>query len=75
MAAAAVDVTRAVGVFVVLNIGVFVVLNIYKMVLNIDKMILNIAIVVASPRKVNLASSQGNNNAWTEQYKIRRQYS
>ena len=60
MAAAAVDVTRAVGVFVVLNI--------YKMVLNI-------AIVVASPRKVNLASSQGNNNAWTEQYKIRRQYS
>ena len=55
MAAAAVDVTRAVGVFVVLNI--------YKMVLNIDKMILNIAIVVASPRKVNLASSQGNNKA------------
>ena len=48
MAAAAVDVTRAVGVFVVLNI--------YKMVLNI-------AIVVASPRKVNLASSQGNNKA------------
>ena len=48
MAAAAVDVTRAVGVFVVLNI--------YKMVLNI-------AIVVASPRKVNLASSQANNNA------------
>ena len=56
MAVVAVDVTRAVGVFVVLNIGVFVVLNIYKMVLNI-------AIVVASPRKVNLASSQGNNNA------------
>ena len=56
MAVAAVDVTRAVGVLVVLNIGVFVVLNIYKMVLNI-------AIVVASPRKVNLASSQGNNNA------------
>ena len=48
MAAAAVDVTRAVGVFVVLNI--------YKMVLNI-------AIVVASSRKVNLASSQGINNA------------
>merc|ERR1719336_2516825 len=55
MAAAAVDVTRAVGVFVVLNI--------YKMVMNIYKMVLNIAIVVASPRKVNLASSQGNNNA------------
>ena len=54
MAAAAVDVTRAVGVFVVLNID--------KMVLNIYKMVLNIAIVVASPRKVNLASSQGNNN-------------
>ena len=48
MAAAAVDVTRAVGVFVVLNI--------YKMVLNI-------ATVVASSRKVSLASSQGKNNA------------
>ena len=47
-AAAAGGVTRAVGVFVVLNI--------YKMVLNI-------AIVVASPRKVSLASSQANNNA------------
>ena len=62
MAAAAVDVTRAVGVFVVLNIYKMV-LNIYKMVLNIDNMVLNIAIVVASPRKVSLASSQGNNKA------------